>query len=38
MKMRFAGIEPHVHCVNLYQQLFACRCGAQEARVVTRNA
>jgi hypothetical protein len=23
--------------VNLYQQLFACRCGAWESRVVTRS-
>jgi hypothetical protein len=37
VKMRFAGIEPHVQSVNLHQQLFACRCGAQEARTVTRN-
>jgi hypothetical protein len=23
--------------VNLYQQLFACRCGVRESRVVTRS-
>jgi hypothetical protein len=35
--MRLAAIEPHGHYVNLYQQLFACRCGARESRVVTRS-
>jgi hypothetical protein len=35
--MPFAGIEPHGYYVNLYQQLFACRCGARESRVVTRS-
>jgi hypothetical protein len=36
-KMRLTGIEPHGHYVNLYQRLFACRCGARESRVVTRS-
>jgi hypothetical protein len=35
--MRLAGIEPHRHYVNLYRQVFACRCGARESRVVTRS-